>query len=1046
MRFSSFSVESYGPLVGLPPINVSPQLTIVTGPNETGKSSLRAFMWMVLFGRKRSNAPDARWFNYTHAGGGQGRGSIAMESGGRNYTVYRREGSTPTVTDDATSAGEDLLKTLIGRIDGSLYQRVFSINLGDLQDLDLLTDDQVKGRIYSVGFGLGAVSLPDIKKAIENERSTAGGLWSERRGRLRGELEELATRTTELEIARSDLHSYESLNGEVAQISMDISKFESRRRDLSTEFERLRKVEELRNPWEALSQLRIQLEKLPYTDTFPPDGVNQLDRVTLQIESITDIIRDGDLEQRRRDGLAEKLPLSSTFELHDQAIRAVIDESIVYERLIRDLPGRQQIRREVESELEGKLRELGPQWSESRVATFTDTVRARAEIRRSGKLLENAIQQQNESQTAVVVAEQLVEASRSDLQSATEHLKKLGNPPSDQILEIERRRSLLEQLRRANNDRESYLRDVRDLETRTILPQTGNSAAVRRIVPATSALAGIALLAWGAITGEISGIAGGGLVLTITIPLWILTGIRGTHMPDGEGRSTNSHLQELRLLLEKSEEDTERLAGAVDLGFPPAGRDVQLALDKVGLELELRREYDRQQNAAQLAATTLKKTQSELGRLIQTQGSAESDIKKESKTWHETLRRWTLDEDIDLTAANDVIGNIEQIIAIQARVDTERQRVAGIESEIVRIDTDLGVVLEATASPVPAPQMGLSSLNELKRAYEADRHARVELRTLNLSTEDWGVTRESHQENLKSLNETVTALLNHAVVDTADDFRRLGEARIKRVAIEDQIRAREADNPLLVAAEGASYREELAQQTSEELNVQLSEFGDEIKILNTEILDRHGDRRTLEDKLRVLEESNPVAELQSAITVLTERVRADAGRWAVLTIAGQLIENASLRFQNQRQAPLLRSASEYFGQMTAEEYTSIQEVIGEDRLQVLNRSGVTKEVTELSRGTVEQLFLALRFALVEEYCRNTEPMPVLLDDVLVNFDPARARAAASAIVRLSQKHQVIALTCHPSIVSVFQEAAEDAGFSPPLVVNLPALADVTTDV
>jgi len=998
-------------------------------------------MWMVLFGRKRANAPDARWFNYTHAGGGQGRGSIAMESGRRNYTVYRREGSAPTVTDDETIAGEELLKTLIGRIDGSLYQRVFSINLSDLQDLDLLTDDQVKGRIYSVGFGLGAISLPDIKKAIENERSTAGGLWSERRGRLRGELEELASRTAELEIARSDLHSYESLNGEVAQISMEISKSESRRRELGTEFERLRKVQELRNPWEALAQLRLQLEKLPYTDTFPPDGVNQLDRVTLQIESITNIIRDGDLDQRQRDGRAEKLPLSSAFELHDQAISAVVDESNVYEGLLRDLPDRLEERRKVESELETKLRELGPQWSESRVTTFTDTVKARAEIRRSGKLLENAIQQQNQSQAAVVAAEQRLETSRSDLQSATEHLEELGNPPSDQILEIERRKSLLEQLRRANTDRESYLRDVRDLETRTILPQTGSSAAFRRVVPATSALAGIALLAWGAITGEVSGIAGGGLVLTFAVPLWILTGIRGTHMLDGKGRSTNSHLQELRLLLEKSEEETERLADAVDLEFPPAGRDVQLALDKVGPELESRREYDHQQNAVQLAITTLEKTQSELCRLIETQGSAESDIKKESKTWRETLRRWTLDEDIDLTAANDVIGNIELINAIQDRADTERQRVAGIESEIVRIDTDLGVVLEATASPVPAPKMGLPSLNELKRAYEADREARVELTTLNRSTEDWVVTRESHQENLKSLNETMTALLNLALVDTADDFRRLGEERIRRVAIEGQIRAREADNPLLATAEGEPYREELAQLTSEELNVRVSEFGDEIKILDTEILDRHGDRRTLQDQLRVLEESNPVAELQSAITVLAERVRADAGRWAVLTIAGQLIENASLRFQNQRQAPLLRSASEYFKQMTAEEYPSIQEVIGEDRLQLLNRSGVTKEVTELSRGTVEQLFLALRFALVEEYCRNTEPMPVLLDDVLVNFDPARARAAANAIVRLSQKHQVIALTCHPGIVSVFQEAAEDAGFGPPRVVNLTALTD-----
>ena len=46
---------------------------------------------------------------------------------------------------------------------------------------------------------------------------------------------------------------------------------------------------------------------------------------------------------------------------------------------------------------------------------------------------------------------------------------------------------------------------------------------------------------------------------------------------------------------------------------------------------------------------------------------------------------------------------------------------------------------------------------------------------------------------------------------------------------------------------------------------------------------------------------------------------------------------------------------------------------------------------ELSRGTGEQLYLALRFGLIEEFAGQAEPLPVVMDDILVNFDVERAR-------------------------------------------------------
>lgn len=80
----------------------------------------------------------------------------------------------------------------------------------------------------------------------------------------------------------------------------------------------------------------------------------------------------------------------------------------------------------------------------------------------------------------------------------------------------------------------------------------------------------------------------------------------------------------------------------------------------------------------------------------------------------------------------------------------------------------------------------------------------------------------------------------------------------------------------------------------------------------------------------------------------------------------------------------------------------------------------------LSRATREQLYLALRFGLVREFGQREEPLPVIVDEVLVNFDPQRARAAAEAFAQLAHETQVMVFTCHPWIAELFCSVAPNA--------------------
>ena len=83
-------------------------------------------------------------------------------------------------------------------------------------------------------------------------------------------------------------------------------------------------------------------------------------------------------------------------------------------------------------------------------------------------------------------------------------------------------------------------------------------------------------------------------------------------------------------------------------------------------------------------------------------------------------------------------------------------------------------------------------------------------------------------------------------------------------------------------------------------------------------------------------------------------------------------------------------------------------------------------IDTLSRGTRESVYLSLRLALVRSYQQDGVSLPLILDDVFVNFDFSRLKTAISAIKRFSvEVGQVLFFTCHAHIATLFEEMDAD---------------------
>lgn len=213
----------------------------------------------------------------------------------------------------------------------------------------------------------------------------------------------------------------------------------------------------------------------------------------------------------------------------------------------------------------------------------------------------------------------------------------------------------------------------------------------------------------------------------------------------------------------------------------------------------------------------------------------------------------------------------------------------------------------------------------------------------------------------------------------------------------------------------------------EELEVELSRLRRQLDDLRSERGQISSRIQNLQHELAVLESQQKttasledidrvkaqIAEIDSKLELLQER-------WNTLEETERNLREVLARLNEYQGPQILDLASTYIARLTDGEcYRLEAEVAGSNVMARTRQSSVPQPITHLSRGTREQVALALRLALIES--RSDEGRcPMLLDDVFISSDSDRANAVADLLMEISAGgQQIVFFTCQKDVCDLF---------------------------
>ncbi|MEK9628503.1 MAG: AAA family ATPase [Nitrospinota bacterium] len=206
------------------------------------------------------------------------------------------------------------------------------------------------------------------------------------------------------------------------------------------------------------------------------------------------------------------------------------------------------------------------------------------------------------------------------------------------------------------------------------------------------------------------------------------------------------------------------------------------------------------------------------------------------------------------------------------------------------------------------------------------------------------------------------------------------------------------------------------EEIKQNLGKKLTNYSD-LQETREQLLQDIGETR---NELEKLAANNDLVERQNELESQKQELKSLAETWASYRSALVLIEEAKKRYEKTRQPGVIRAAENLFSEITSGAYDHIIKPIDSDDILIENDRHKRKGVQEMSRGTLEQLYLAMRFGLIEEYESRSEPLPAVLDDVFVNFDDERDQKLIEVLNQFGKQRQVIVLTCHQRSLEAYK--------------------------
>lgn len=202
------------------------------------------------------------------------------------------------------------------------------------------------------------------------------------------------------------------------------------------------------------------------------------------------------------------------------------------------------------------------------------------------------------------------------------------------------------------------------------------------------------------------------------------------------------------------------------------------------------------------------------------------------------------------------------------------------------------------------------------------------------------------------------------------------------------------------------------QQLQNEQEQKLAEF----KQAEQDILDQRanqlGELTGLKSRVDILAEQQLLSEQETEIKDLVSE-------WLTLQLGAEWVDQTLGVATKGRLPVILDKANEYFRQITNQHYQKI-EFDKDDMINVTDEAGNVFEIGELSKGTMEQLYISIRFAFMQAFA-DTVRLPIIIDDAFVAFDDVRLRQAFSLLNKIAEQTQVIYFSAKKEVYDLIDD-------------------------
>lgn len=440
--------------------------------------------------------------------------------------------------------------------------------------------------------------------------------------------------------------------------------------------------------------------------------------------------------------------------------------------------------------------------------------------------------------------------------------------------------------------------------------------------------------------------------------------------------------------------------------------------------------YAARQNERRMQHESLARERLRLEQARRRWGEESRRLEEEFTTWRAVwsrkVSRVGLTDDAAPRVVSAVIESIRESRSQRGEADILQKRIQGIDRDA----EDFRQRVHALAAPLlrinagEPPDQTAQRLNaSLTAAREAQAARRSVEKQLTTAVEDLNQTRKRTEDAavlLQALCREARCDQPEALPEVEHQNQQRRRLREEKSTLESRLRE------LSAGATVAAFVDQAATVDADRIKTQRQQLTREIEALEAERAERHQAVGTARAELKRMDGRAAAAEQAETAQRLLATLEADVEQYARLKLATTVLARTIEAYRRKHQGPLIQRASEFFASMTGGAFDGVRTEYDEKGQPVLvgirSPDGDQVAVEGLSDGTADQLYLALRLAGIEQYIDISEPLPFVVDDILLRFDDERSAATLKILAALAARTQVIFFTHHQHMVDLARQS------------------------